>query len=133
MVQDALYYIPGNPVALARPRFGNRLVWDAQKRIKEAASLMLLSQHGKRPKYTGPLHLDIIFYMPIPISYSKKKIAATLGSYHIARPDADNLLKFFLDVANNVLYDDDAVVASFSVQKIYSDNPRTECIVRKLA
>jgi Holliday junction resolvase RusA-like endonuclease len=41
--------------------------------------------------------LYLIYYLPIPPSWSKKKRAAMLGQKHQQRPDCDNITKFFKD------------------------------------
>ncbi len=46
----------------------------------------------------------IVFYMPMPKSWSKKKKAAMNGQPHLNKPDLDNLLKALFDA----VYDDDA-------------------------
>lgn len=43
----------------------------------------------------------IIFTVPMPESWSKKKRAAMIGQPHQQRPDLDNYLKAFLDATLN--------------------------------
>ena len=44
-----------------------------------------------------PASLHIIFYMPMPASWSKKKRQLMLARPHRQRPDLDNLIKAVLD------------------------------------
>lgn len=44
-----------------------------------------------------PAHPFLIFCMPAPASWSKKKRHAQIGMPHLQRPDTDNFLKAFLD------------------------------------
>ncbi len=124
------YIILGDPIPLARPRIGNlgRTMWDAQKQIKFAWGIQLQTQHESRPHFTGPLHLQLDFYLASP----QAKKAKLLGQYHAIRPDLDNLIKFVLDVANDILYEDDCCVASITSSKRYDALPRTEIIISKL-
>ena len=42
------------------------------------------------------------------------------------KPDLDNLVKWICDAAsNNVLYHDDAIIASIATKKLYDYEPRT--------
>lgn len=126
LIEFARYTIPGIPTPLARPRLGKHGVWDSQSRLKLSSGIMLRSQH-KLPLFDGPIHMDITFFM-----YTARPSKKNLGTYHPKRPDIDNLVKFVLDVANGILFKDDACVASLSAIKIYAEEPRTEIIIRKL-
>lgn len=126
------YIVAGDPTPLARCRFGNRRVWDSQKAEKLHFSLHLRFLHGNRPLYSGPLHLEVNFYFPIP--NSRKKVISLQGSYHHFRPDISNLIKFAEDCANGILFHDDALIASIASTKRYVlDNPRTEIIITSLS
>lgn len=122
-----VYVVLGDPTPLARGRFVNRRVWDSQKQEKLIFGLNLKNLHGNKPLFTGPLHLELNFFFPIPRSKQKKNLA---GTYHFFRPDLDNLIKFAADCANGVLFKDDAIIASIKSCKLYDlDKPRTEIII----
>lgn len=76
------------------------------------------------------ISLRCIFYMPIPKSTSKKKRLAMV--YHTNKPDIDNLCKFLMDCFNGIVWADDAQVAELAAGKLYSEDPRTEIIVREV-
>lgn len=120
-MRTATYTIPGNPIPLARPRFGQNRVWDSQKGIKFSAGLFVSNQHGSSPLFHGPLSLDVTFYLPKPKSAPKSK---TL-TYHIFRPDLDNLIKMIGDICNGIAYNDDAIISLIHAVKKYDSNPRT--------
>ena len=61
----------------------------------------------------------IIFHIPMPKSWSKKKRQEHDGQYHQAKPDLDNLQKALLDA----IYDDDAHIAHTTVIKLWSNEP----------
>lgn len=81
---------------------------------------------------TGPLRMDITFYMSIPKSYSTKKHNELLGTLHFKKPDRDNLLKTYQDALEGLIYLNDAQVGAGAVNKIYSDNPRVEIKIKEL-
>ena len=64
--------------------------------------------------------LRIIFYLPIPKSYKKRKEYE--NKPHDKKPDWDNLAKAFCDA----LYPEDSVIYHADVTKYYSLTPRIE-------
>lgn len=122
------YVLLGDPVPLARARLGKYKVYDAQKNAKLVIGITLANQHNDKPLITGPIHLEIVFFMYT----SKPKSKTLLGKAHPCKPDLSNLIKLYEDIATSVLYKDDAQIASISARKVYSDNPRTELRVYKL-
>jgi len=61
----------------------------------------------------------------VPKSWSKVKRAAMLGKPHESRPDLDNLAKFVNDVANGILWQDDAQIARLSLEKVWAEEDKT--------
>jgi len=127
----ATYILPGSPIPCARPRFGHRRVFDSQKLLKINHGLLIGHIHGNRPLYTGPLKLNAIFYVAVPQPLTAKK-SKLYGTYRDKRPDLDNYIKYILDVSNNVLYTDDALIAVVHAKKIYDPKPRTEFTITEL-
>ena len=72
--------------------------------------------------------------VPIPASYSKKRKEACLLGVEMPckKPDADNILKGFLDAMNGIIYKDDVQVVRFSVQKHYGTEPGVYTMIREL-
>lgn len=129
-----IYVIKGEPVALARARVAHYRVYDSQKQLKLLWGLELKKQHGDNNVLEGPIFLDIIFYMPIPGSFSQKKRQQTFNQWHIFKPDTDNLTKMVLDIAQEICYKDDCTISKIAVEKVYDDGngPRTEFILTEL-
>lgn len=123
--KSKVYVIPGTPIPLARPRFSNGHVYDCQSGEKMCAATNLRFQKTKGDLYpVGPLHVDIKFFMP----HKTKKS----GSWHEVRPDLDNLIKFVLDVAIGILYEDDKQIAKITAEKVYDRKSRTEFTLTQL-
>lgn len=127
------YVISGVPVAWQRTGFSRRTgsMFDTQKAIKNVWKGILKDQHASRPLFMGPLEMNLIFIMPIPLSGSGKKKNRE-DEYHFFRPDLDNLEKFIKDIGSKVIYHDDCQIALVTKKKIYGLEPRTEIIVREL-
>jgi len=124
----ARYLIKGEPIALARARFGGGRVYDSQKNLKVVTSITLQSQHDLDPFFEGPISLNLSFYLPI---VSAKKIRLNARP-HTQAPDLDNLIKYIADVASGIIYKDDRIIACIVARKYYSTNPRTEIIVSEI-
>ena len=50
----------------------------------------------------------------------------------VKRPDWDNVGKIVTDALNGVAYDDDSQIVSASVEKYYSEEPRTEIKIERI-
>ncbi|MCK4705871.1 MAG: RusA family crossover junction endodeoxyribonuclease [Gammaproteobacteria bacterium] len=59
----------------------------------------------------------IVFNMPMPKSWSKKKCNEMNGLPHQNKPDCDNLLKSLMDA----VYDDDSSVYDVRISKFWSE------------
>ena len=60
---------------------------------------------------------EIVFYVPMPKSWSKKKKILMKGKPHQQRPDLDNYLKAWKDS----VYEEDAVVWRVKASKLWTD------------
>lgn len=124
------YILPGNPIPAARPRLSAGHVYSPHSLEKTKRSLLLAHLHGNKPLFSTPLHVELVFYVQVPDKMSNKKKELYLSRpYHNIRQDIDNLAKFFLDVANKVLWEDDALVVSLVCKKMHAREGRTEIIV----
>lgn len=76
---------------------------------------------------TSAQHLDIICYLPMPESWSKKKRSEMAGTPHRVKPDIDNLVKSCLDA----LLPSDQGVHEIKAKKRWADSfgPRVEIII----
>ena len=77
-------------------------------------------------KYDGPLHLEVIFGLPMHVTWSGIKKTRNEGMCHSLKPDVDNLIKFLVDACNGILYEDDKQIAIVYATKIWTQKPRTE-------
>lgn len=128
----------GNPVPQKRPRFARRgnfvNCYDDQLKLKEGYRWQLKSQYRNDPLEI-PLALNLVFYMPIPSSFSgiKKRQMNNGVIAHSKKPDLDNLAKFVLDCLNGILFKDDSQICEIRMRKIYSNNPGTLIMAIPLA
>jgi len=130
MTDQRTITIPGKPIAKARPRFYRRGkfvgTFNCQETEEGRMKWEIAHQFNREPIPTGlPIILQAVFYMPIAVSMSKKRLAE-INYSHVKRPDCDNLLKMIKDCGNGVLWVDDSQVCEVHAKKIYDHNPRTE-------
>lgn len=69
-------------------------------------------------EYELPQPCRIVFYLPFPKSYSKKKKESLLGKPHKLKPDIDNLVKSILDA----MYENDQHIWSIWATKYWATN-----------
>lgn len=137
--------IPGNPIPKIRARIFTRkkrsIAYDPQQKEKTNATNKIIYelnqalmsrdveivQEALNLTRAESFRVDWSFYMPIPKSFPKSKRMALLGDSvpHTCKPDVSNLIKFYEDCANKVLYLDDAQICKGTFEKVYSENPRT--------
>lgn len=129
------FTIPGPPRGKGRPRFarcGNCVRTYTPATTEEYEKLVRLSwrtQSGKKFDSGVPIHINLLFYMPIPQSLSEKKKKELDGTPHHKKSDIDNLAKAVLDGCNGYVYADDAQISSLSAKKQYSFEPRAEVMI----
>ena len=122
------FVIKGDPTAWKRPGQSRWGRYDTQKGLKNALGLIFKSGMNKHPILLGPIHLAVIFFMPIPKSMSIRKQRDTRG-WHTYKPDLDNLIKLVLDSMNGVVFKDDSQICQIIAMKGYGETARTELTV----
>ena len=122
------------PVSKERPHFGKGHAYTPENtRVYEEAVKLIASTKVKQP-LSGALKMTLIFYMPIPKSWSeKRKEQALRGEIRpTTRPDIDNLEKAICDGLNGVAYIDDRLIVEKHTYEYYG-KPRTEIWLQKIA
>lgn len=120
--------VSGQPQGKGRPRFtrSGRAYTPAKTKAYEnrvkAATWAVMKQQSRVPTQK-PVYVEVIAFMEIPKSWSKKKkIAAEFGAIrHEVKPDIDNIIKSALDGISGpqgVIFDDKQV-HTIKAQKQY--------------
>ena len=118
--------IPFPPKALQRHRHHGKQTFDPQKKDKQHLQWWFKSEYLDMPPFGEIASVEFDFYMPIPKSYSKKKYEAMKNKPHVIKPDLSNLIKFYEDALNGILWKDDAILHKIAARKVYSSHPRVE-------
>ena len=104
-------------------RGGNPKFFDGQAKDKVIFGLTIVKQHGNANRFSVPIHMDIVFYMPLPKTNKKYKADEPF----VGKSDLDNLVKFLLDTLVDAdILSDDNIVWSITCKKVYSKLPRSE-------
>ena len=110
-------------VAIPKPRMTRRDKWDTRPCVMTYwAYCDELRLRINQAKLIPTGSFKIVFYLPIPESFSMKKRKSYEGRIHDKKPDLDNLLKAWQDA----LYQNDSCVYHVEMDKFYSLNPRIE-------
>lgn len=128
--------IPYAPVAKARPRMtktGHTYTPEKTRQYEKIVQFCFNKKYGciQQPLTDKPVSVTLLFYMPIPKSFSKKRIAELKQNKMACpkKPDIDNLTKAVLDALNGRAYKDDNQIVELFARKEYSEQPRTEIFI----
>lgn len=127
------FAVPGSIVPWARPRLGEHKIPFTPKRQRDyAATLKSFGADAMegRPPFQGAIEVKMLAIYPIPMSWPKRRQAAAL--WHTGKPDADNIGKIAKDALKNVVWRDDAQVASLHVWKKYGPIPGLTIHIREM-
>jgi Holliday junction resolvase RusA-like endonuclease len=108
-----------NITPMAAPRMTQKTYWKHKNYFKYKDDLRKVMG-----VYELGLSLNIVFYIPMPKSWSKKKRAEMVGTYHDQKPDIDNLAKGFMDAFGS----DDKHVAVLHAEKFWAEEGAIEVL-----
>jgi len=125
--------IAGKPIAKKRPKFARRgkFVTAYNEQETEEGKVILFIRDVVRMRsdfqvMTGPVKLKATFFLPRPKSHygtgrNSGLLKESAPFHHTSKPDLDNLLKFYKDCCNEIVWRDDSQVNSIFAEKMYSD------------
>ena len=118
------FFVAMTPVGKARARVTSRGTFTPEKTV-QAERLIAWeckkAMSGRKP-LDGAVYLAVEARFPYPKSWSEKRAIETY--WHVAKPDADNLLKVVGDALNKIAWRDDAQVVEVHVRKRYTHDKR---------
>lgn len=131
------FQIVGKPIAQPRPRItrngmafvpSSHPVHSWKESIREAAAEII------ELPFTGPVSVDMFFWMPRPKNMTWKTKAMP-KYWHVKKPDVDNIAKAVLDALSGTAFLDDNQVSSLYCVKQVAEGtqePLTKITVRGL-
>ena len=128
-----------NPVPASRPRvtrwgtyYGKRY-----KNFKEEMKEKTSYEDRNNTMNTiiwleGLIFADMTFFVPMAVSWSKKKKSLKDGQFCDNNADLDNYEKAILDSLNGIYFKDDRQIVSQKSQKIWADKGKIKIILREI-
>lgn len=119
--------LPGVPVCWSAPYVGARGCFSKKTPIKNQIRPVVREQYDHDPLQCA-VSVDFVFFMPIPKATSKKKRYMMINDqvFHDKTPDRSNLVKFYEDVLQGIVYLNDSQIIDGNAAKYYGEIPRTE-------
>ena len=116
-----------DPITLRKRK--HIVAYDPNKDSKESF-LAVAHRHAPDVPLDCPLRLILSFYFKRPKSHYRGgkhagQLKPSVPTYHIGRPDTDNLIKFVADGLNGIFWRDDSLLCEVFASKKYSERPRT--------
>ncbi len=133
------HMVYGEPVGKGRPRFAKRgnfvstYTPQKTKTYEDEIRMMAKAAMGSSEPLDTPMTVAIYIRVGIPTSFSKQKRKDALEGIlkPTKKPDADNILKCFLDAMNGIVYLDDKQVVNIHLTKVYAEIPAVEVMVKE--
>lgn len=136
MLKKTMYTVYGPPKAKARPRaamHGKTVrVYNGQKNEMAMDRIEIMRQmrsYGHLKRLREPISVSIRFHMGKANKFDRERLK---GSPKPTKPDIDNLAKYYLDVMNELVYDDDRYITELWCEKLYSVKPKVEIWVNPI-
>jgi Holliday junction resolvase RusA-like endonuclease len=134
------FFIPGEPVALARHRYtitkGKIHNYDAPKNAeyKALVAMMAAKEMAGADLMETSVAIEITVHKPVPQSWSKKKQTKALAGEikPTSKPDIDNYIKCVFDGLNQIVFKDDSQVTHVTACKMYSTTPGMSVVAAEL-
>jgi Holliday junction resolvase RusA-like endonuclease len=128
--------VPGEPVAKARPRWAKWGIYTPKKTVNFETQIKerFASEYPGFVPLSSALRADVLAYLGIPLSKSKKKKAAMEAGFirPAKAPDADNIIKIFFDSLQGVAFRNDSQFVEIELKKFYSYSPRLEISIKEI-
>ena len=121
-----------SPVPASRPRVTRYGTYIAKTYAQYRKEICKQIDGLSIKKFTNPIYVETVFYMPIPKSFSIKKRNLLNGTFCDIGGDMDNLLKALWDSLNGHAYTDDKQIVWSQEKKIYSFEPRIEILIKEI-
>ena len=128
-----------NPIPASRPRvtrwgtyYGKRYK-EFKEEMKEKTSYE--DRHNTMNTIIwldGLIFADMTFFIPMAVSWSKKKKSLKNGEFCDNNADLDNYEKAILDSLNGIYFTDDRQIVSQKSQKIWADKGKIKIILREV-
>ena len=126
------FFAGGTPAPKGSKRHvGHGVLVESSKRAKPwagAVSVAAMQAMGERPPLSGVVRVAITFYLARPKAHflrGKLRDTAPIFCTSHGKGDGDKLCRCTWDALTGISYTDDALIASWQGEKLYSNDGRT--------
>lgn len=103
---------------IGKPRMTRSDAWKGRKTVLDYWAFKdKLVLAARKSKFELSPVIEVVFFIPMPDSWSKKKKALMFKKPHQQKPDVDNIIKGVFDC----LAEDDSFVYSIKAEKYWAD------------
>ena len=131
-----VFKIDGVPMGKQRPKasFASHRIYTPSATINYE-NYVKFCYDGHHHFEDNPVAVELLIFMPIPDSTSKKKRQQMIDRSirPTKKPDIDNIIKIILDGLNGVAWNDDKQVIEVSAKKYYDTSPRVIVSIKEVA
>ena len=117
------FTIHHDPIPKGRPRVTRRGITYTPQRTKDAereiAQQVRESKECPETPTEDPVMVELLLYVPMPVSWSKRKKFDLLGEPCVDRSDCDNRIKLINDALNGILWKDDNQIWSITARQYW--------------
>lgn len=125
------YLINGQPLSFAKAHYASESGFSNTKDAQLIWRITLANQHNERPPLKENLEVFFQFYFLDAPRYKPRKDPEA-KKQHKLTPTAFELMKFVSEMATGILWTDTRLIVRSTVEKYYSQEPRTEITIIRL-
>ena len=133
------FTVPGQPRGKGRPRFARRgnfvttYTDAATTTYEDQIRFYALKAMGGYKPLTTALEAFIHVRLPVPQSYSKKRVAACLSGleWPSKKPDWDNVAKSICDGMESIIFVCDSQIVECHVRKVYAEVAGVDVLIKE--
>jgi len=140
--QSVFICMPGEPVGKGRAKavsmggfirmYTPKKTVEYEDMVREEARITMKA--GRYEAFSGPVELKLQIFLPIPISYTKRKKEEARAQLMVPtkKPDFDNVVKAVCDAFNGIVWNDDTQVVDCHITKRFGEEPCVIAIITAL-
>ena len=131
------FTIEGRPKPKQSTRLSSRFGvkrFHSDKKVKsyESSAQMIIKTKFREAMIKEPVKLEVKAYFGIPKNTKKSEKISLINAPYPKKPDGDNLLKMICDILKGIVIEDDNLITSKSIDKLYGETSRTEIYLSRI-
>lgn len=133
MLKKTKFVLYGQPKSKQRPRAVRHgvavRIYNGQAKemgLDRSEIMRQMRDHGNLQRLREPLSVSLRFHMG---GAAKSNLKSYIGRPRMTKPDLDNMAKYYLDVMNDLVYEDDRFISELWCEKVFSEKKKVEIYV----